>query len=128
LARRWRSHIAGKKILIVEDDAGLRQVLVDILTIEGWEATSARTGSEALSILSNGKFDFALLDIGLPDISGWQVLDDTRESMATTKFVVLSASTTESSRQRALRAGAVDYIVKPVAMRDLVNQLEQHLS
>ncbi|HLF78619.1 MAG TPA: response regulator [Dehalococcoidia bacterium] len=119
--------IVGKKLLIVEDDQDLQRILIDVLTLEGALPVAASDGAIALSLASSQDFDLVVLDLNLPDMTGWDVLRGLQASQPGIAVVILTASADEASRQRALAAGVVDYVFKPVAIRELVSLLQRRL-
>ena len=119
--------IVGKKLLIVEDDQDLQRILIDVLTLEGALPVAASDGTMALSLASSQDFDLVVLDLNLPDMTGWDVLQGLQATQPSIAAVILTASADEASRQRALAAGVVDYVFKPVAIRELVSLLQRRL-
>ena len=103
---------SSKAILIVEDDAPLRSLLELLLRESGYAVASAATGGEALRELARSRFDLALLDIGLPDMSGLEVLARMPRSQGT-RVVVMTADQTPDTLLRAVREHVYQYIRKP---------------
>jgi two-component system, OmpR family, KDP operon response regulator KdpE len=107
-------------ILVVEDDVTLREVLSNALTTNGYRVTTAADGLEAVRRLqSNEKIDVMLLDIGLPFVDGWRILDGLHTG-AMPGVIVVSARGEESDKVRALDLGADDYLAKPFGADELV--------
>jgi DNA-binding response OmpR family regulator len=120
--------LLGKKLLVVEDDPDLQRVLVDVLELEGAMPVACGTAACALEELDAQLFDLLVLDLNLPDMSGWEVLRRVQAGSFSMPAVVLTASASEANRQRAMGAGAADYVVKPVAVGPLIATLQRHLA
>jgi CheY-like chemotaxis protein len=120
---RWEDKkMAGKKILIVEDNELLLNMLRILLTKRLYHVVAVASGKEAMGKLSQDQFDAVLLDINLPDISGWEVLAMIRSTLPSTEVLMITASSTENSRCKAFRHGAFDLLEKPFSTDEL-NQL-----
>jgi DNA-binding response OmpR family regulator len=107
------------RILVVEDDDGIAEPLLEGLTREGFEVSRAATGAQALSAPSS---DVILLDLGLPDIDGYTVCQQLR-ARSSVPILVLTARGAEVDRVVGLELGADDYIVKPFGFRELVARI-----
>ena len=105
-------------ILIVEDEPPIRRLLRSILTAHELRALEAATGGEALSALRHHRPDLVLLDLGLPDIDGQELIGRIRE-ISPVPVVVLSSRGEESAKVAALDAGADDYVTKPFGADEL---------
>jgi two-component system KDP operon response regulator KdpE len=110
------------RVLVVEDEPALARALAITLRARRWEVEIAHTGAEALDAAANRRPDLILLDLGLPDIDGVEVLEALR-SWSQAPVVVLSARQTSAEKVRALDAGADDYVAKPFAMDELLARL-----
>lgn len=108
-------------IAVVEDDDGVGDALVEALTARGHVADRMRRGSDLLT--SHSGYEAVILDLGLPDADGLQVLRQLRDVSAV-PVVILTARSDERSIVRGLRGGADDYVVKPPRMGELVARLE----
>ncbi len=113
-----------KRVLVVEDDDGIRQGIVDALEFgkyEVWEAACGDTGLEsALSL----EIDLLLLDLVLPGRGGLEILSAVRKAHPTLPVIILTAKGDEDDRVRGLRYGADDYVVKPFSVRELLARVE----
>ncbi len=107
------------KILIVEDERSIAHFLTATLKANGYEALPARTGAEALSIVSSNCPDLVILDLGLPDMDGLDLLRQLR-SWSSLPVVVVSARSHERDKVTALDAGADDYLTKPFGTDELL--------
>jgi DNA-binding response OmpR family regulator len=101
--------------------------MVDILTLEGADPVATSSAKDAIALATDQSFDLALLDLNLPDLTGWDVLAELQSLNPPLPAVLISVSTDEAARQRAYASGALEYLVKPVAMGDLVALLRRHL-
>jgi len=98
-------------ILVVDDEAGIVELMRDFLEADGFRALAARNGAEALATLAREQVDCVLLDLMLPDISGFEVLRRIRE-LTDVPVLILSARDGDSDKIRGLRLGGDDYVVK----------------
>ncbi len=113
-------------ILLVEDDGGIVKNLTDFLENEGFQVTAARGQREALERLSEGPYDLALLDVSLPDGSGYTVCSAAKKA-GDLPVIFLTASGDEMSVVTGLDLGADDYIAKPFRPRELVSRIRSVL-
>ncbi len=109
-------------VLIVEDERPLRRALAMNLTARGYDVTEAATATDALAAAADGGPDVILLDLGLPDVSGMDVIRAVR-AHANTPIIVLSARTGSSDKVAALDLGADDYVSKPFSIDELLARL-----
>ena len=108
----------AKKILVVDDKAELRTLLKQYLTQEGFEIVTASNGQEALFVARHEKPDLILLDIMMPEMSGFEFIRSfSRE--AETPIILLTAKLDENDKVLGLELGADDYITKPLSPREL---------
>lgn len=119
-----------KKILLVEDDDSLASVYQTRLQAEGFDIRRVPNGEEALSVTLEYKPDLILLDVMMPKVSGFDVLDILRNTPETinVKVIMLTALGQDSDRQRAESLGVDDYLVKSqVVIADVVDRVKHHL-
>lgn len=114
------------RILVIEDDADLRDVLRALLEAEGYRVIFAETGGRALIEARSHKPDAVLVDLGLPDRDGQDVIRRIRES-SPVPIIVLSARTMESEKVLALDGGADDYVTKPFGSTELLARVRAAL-
>jgi DNA-binding response OmpR family regulator len=114
-------------ILVVEDDAAILSGIVDLLTGEGFKVFSARDGKKALRLYASEKPDLILLDIMIPEESGYDVCREIRKSDAVTPIVMLTAKGEEIDKVVGLEIGADDYIVKPFGVKELLARIRAAL-
>ena len=111
------------KVLIVDDEPPLLRALVLNLTHRGYEVTTASTAAGAMDQIRKLPPDLLILDLGLPDRDGVEVIRELRDREPTLPIIVLSARSTSQDKVAALDLGAVDYIAKPFDMNELVARL-----
>jgi two-component system copper resistance phosphate regulon response regulator CusR len=111
------------KILIVEDEAKTREYLRRGLSEEGWIAETAATGLEGLYLAQTGLYDAIILDVMLPELDGFSLLQKLREGQAT-PVMMLTARDKVDDRVRGLRGGADDYLVKPFSFLEVLARLD----
>jgi DNA-binding response OmpR family regulator len=107
------------RILVVEDEVELSQIMVEWLEDEFHVVNVARTGSEALSMLSNRAYDLVILDLMLPEINGIEVCRSYRQSGGDAAILIVTAKKSLSSKENGLDSGADDYLTKPFKLREL---------
>ena len=108
------------KVLIIEDDDVIAQGMARHLSVAGFEAVGVANGETGLARLRYERPDVCVLDLMLPGVDGWKVIEQARSEGIGTPIVVVSARGTEHDRVHALEIGAVDYLVKPFSMKELV--------
>lgn len=110
----------NRKVLIVEDDSVYASILENFLSERGFSPSKAGDGRSALAMLAQEHPDVVLCDLNLPDMSGLKVLEHLVHSPDAVPVIVISASDRMSDIREAVRLGAVDYLVKPVAKLDVL--------
>ena len=126
--------MSSLKVLVVEDEPPLRRFLRTSLSAHDYEIAEAETGTEALDLLKRTQFELVILDLGLPEIDGFDVISRLREGGSDVPIVVLSSRTDEAGKVRALDLGADDYVTKPFGVDELLarmraairHRLQQH--
>ena len=113
-----------EKILIVEDEKSIAHFISTILTTNGYETILAKTGTEAMTMLSSHCPDLVILDLGLPDMDGIEVLRSLR-GWSSLPVVVVSARTHENDKVEALDLGADDYLTKPFRTTSPTGEIAQ---
>ena len=111
------------KILIAEDDTSLRKVLVSILQKNNYSVEAVDNGGDALTYLTSGLYDAAILDIMMPVMDGVTVLIRARQEHNTTPVLLLTAKSEIDDKITGLDAGANDYLTKPFDMRELLARI-----
>ena len=115
------------RILLVEDDAGLRLVVAHRLASEGYRVETAPDGEEGLRRATGERFDLVVLDVMLPGRSGFDVCRTMRLGGVETSVIMLTALGEVSDRVSGLKLGADDYLTKPFEMAELLARLEARL-
>ena len=119
-----------RKILLVEDDTALASVYRSRLELEGFDVCEANNGEDALSLAVSEHPDLILLDVMMPKISGFDVLDILRNTSETTniRVIMLTALSQPKDKERAEQLGVDDYLVKSqVVIGDVVERVRYHL-
>lgn len=116
------------RILVAEDDADVRQLLTHLLVEEGHEVAVARDGAAALERLRVSPPDMLILDLMMPEVDGYQVLEELQEmGVLGVRTIVVSARGGEADVERSLALGACHHIVKPFDPDELLNEVESFL-
>ncbi len=111
-------------ILVVEDDAAVRQGVVDALSFSGYEVISAADGREGMERALRASYQLMLLDLVMPYHSGFEVLEALRKERPGQPVIILSARGEEADRVKGLTMGADDYVVKPFSVRELLARVD----
>ncbi len=115
--------ITLKKILIVEDDISIHNVIEELLKKENYTTYNAYSGTEALLLLEKEKYDLILLDLMLPGICGEEIIEKIKD----TPIIVLSAKISSEDKVNCLLSGANDYITKPFDGKELLARIKVQL-
>jgi two-component system sensor histidine kinase/response regulator len=107
-------------ILIVEDDAELRETLSDILSEEGYGVKTASDGKEALALAKKERFPICLVDLRLPEIDGIKVLEEIKRANPEAYAIIMTAYASKDTAIEALKTGAFSYVEKPINLGELV--------
>lgn len=115
--------MSNYKIMIVEDDVNIGNMLQEALEMENYIITRAYSGTEALMLLEKGRQDLILLDLMLPGLSGEEIISRFNGILT----IVLSAKSDIDSKINLLKKGACDYVTKPFVLSELLARIEAHL-
>ena len=115
-------------ILIIDDEASLRQTLARILQRAGFEVTTAANGKEGLSLVSEHPFDLLYLDIRMPDMSGLELLKTIHAKFPELPVILFTAQPDLNSAVEALTRGATDYLLKPLKPQTVIERTQSILS
>lgn len=115
------------RVLVVEDEARIREFISNGLATEGIATEGARSGAEALDGSLKGHFDLVLLDLVLPGLSGLQALEQLQRERPELPVIVVSARDDLATKLRAFELGARDYMVKPFSLDELLARIRVHL-
>jgi PAS domain S-box-containing protein len=107
-------------ILIIDDDPGLRKTLADIVRYRGFDTFTAGSGAEGLTLLREHPFSLAIIDLGLPDISGMEVLERVRTDFPLTTVIILTGNASLDTAIEATNRGAFSYVLKPYDLDQLM--------
>ena len=115
-----------KRILHVDDDSDTSIVVKTILEKAGYEVISKTSGKDVLEAVKKSKFDLVLLDIMMPDMSGWDLFNRLHTQDSNLKVAILSIIKLTSDKvDELMRSGLEDYITKPFERQDLVNRVKK---
>lgn len=112
------------KILFLEDEPTIREVLTEYMKMQSYEVTCAEDGEKALEFLREEAFDMAVLDIMVPKVSGLEVLSFIKENKPETATIMLTALDDEKTQVQAFNSYADDYVIKPVSPIILLKRME----
>lgn len=115
------------RLLLAEDEKSIRETLALNLEMEGYEVIPAQTGRQALDILAQQHVHLVILDIMMPEVSGWDVLQKIRLSGTEIPVIFLTAKGEGSDRIKGLKAGADDYLTKPFHLEELLLRIKNLL-
>jgi len=116
------------KLLIVEDDAGLREALIDTLLLAGYLCEEVDSGEAALIILNQQKFDMVISDIQMGGMSGLTLLQNIKSKYPTLPVLLMTAYATINDAVNAIRDGAIDYLAKPFSPEVLMSQVSRYVA
>src|SRR5512143_4163536 len=121
--------MANKRtILIVDDDAELREALVEQLALhEEFDAISVDSGTKGVQAAKNGQVDLVIMDVGLPDVDGREAVRILRKNAFKAPIIMLTGHDTDSDTILGLESGANDYITKPFRFAVLLARIHAHL-
>jgi DNA-binding response OmpR family regulator len=108
------------KILIVDDDPDIAEIVAFALGKDRHQTTTVHGGGQALALLDRERFDLVVLDVMMPRVDGYEVCRRVREKDASTPIIMLTAKDEESDKVRGLDLGADDYVTKPFSPRELL--------
>lgn len=114
------------RVLIVEDDASLREAVSDTLKLSDYEVIEADCGEAAIVRLNEAPVDFIVSDVNMPGMDGHELLAYVRQNQPQIPFLLVTAYATVEKAVSALHAGAIDYLVKPFQPEQLIDLLERH--
>lgn len=118
-----------KTVLVVDDDPNALDIVRTYLESRGYTVTTARDGKEALSQLERTRPALVLLDVMMPGMDGWEVarIIKNHPAFASIRVVMLTARSDFADKHEGLRAGADDYIVKPIQLKELGERVERNM-
>ncbi len=110
-----------KTVLVIEDEPDVRNFAARVLEMEGYHVLQAGDGEEGMKLVREGRISLVLLDLRLPKRSGWAVLVllKSQPELSVIPVIVFTASAAVAQRERALKMGAADYLIKPLSAASL---------
>ena len=108
------------KLLVIEDEEGLREALITALQSEGYEAEGTEDGEDGLEMICTGLYDLIILDVMLPGMDGFEILRRVRGEKRTVPILLLTARSAVEDKVEGLDLGADDYLTKPFALEELM--------
>jgi two-component system KDP operon response regulator KdpE len=118
---------APVRILVVEDEPPIRRFLQTSLAPQGYHVLEAEDGKTALDTIRRNAVDVVVLDLGLPDFHGFEVIQKLRDNGSAVPIIVLSSRTDEAGKVKALDLGADDYVTKPFGVEELLARIRTAL-
>ncbi|MEM9822059.1 MAG: response regulator transcription factor [Bacteroidota bacterium] len=115
------------RILLVEDEVNIRELVKMNLELEGYEVVSTGNGKEAIQLFHGQHFDLLILDVMLPEVNGFQICEQVRLSNLTVPIIFLTAKDTGMDRVSGLKMGADDYLTKPFVLEELLLRIQNLL-
>lgn len=115
--------MTSTRILVVDDEKSIVRLLDTSLKLEGYQVDSAGTGEKALALFGENEYELIVLDLGLPDVDGLEILRTIRRT-STVPVMVLTARDDESDKVQGLEAGADDYLTKPFGSPELMARIQ----
>jgi CheY-like chemotaxis protein len=115
----------GLKVLVVDDEEDIVEVIQDRLEAYGFTVITAGTGVEALNRLSTAKFDGVFLDVKMPEMGGIETLEHIRERDRMIPVIIITSSSTREAAIEAIAKGANEYVLKPFEWEELKTKIEK---
>ena len=109
---------------MVDDEPAIRELITDVLNIADFQVTTSHDGLDALNQIRREKFDLIILDVNLPKVDGFAVLEKVRQGAPTQPIIMISARTEKEDVTHGLRLGADDYIRKPFSVEELLLRVQ----
>ncbi len=120
-----QSHVP--RILVVDDEIVITEILSDFLSMEGWHVETATSGRQALELLGTGVFDVMISDLKMPEMSGLGLMEEVRRRHERVVILIMTAFGTVETAIEAMKKGAHDYILKPFKMEEVVEIVKRAL-
>ncbi|NLD38490.1 MAG: sigma-54-dependent Fis family transcriptional regulator [Desulfatiglans sp.] len=119
--------MAKAKILVVDDESKIRESFSDILSLEDFDVDTAQNGEEAITLIEEDLYDVALIDLNMPKVDGMEVLKYLVDHSIDTIGIILTGYATIRTAVEAMKAGAFDYLAKPVKMEEVIMVINRAL-
>ncbi len=117
-----------KTVLLCEDNEDILELVKLVLADSGYQLVTTRDGSEAIKLCSNKPPDLVLMDLNMPELNGFDTMRKLRSEGFSKPIVVLTASSNEADKRKAMEAGCNEYIVKTLEMKDVQKILDRYLA
>ena len=119
--------IETRKVLVVDDDVGILELTQTVLAGAGYDVATAPSGTDALRVARENRFDLVLLDINMPEMDGWETLRLIRadELLVDLPVVMFSVKSEAWDKVQSMQEGALDYITKPFEVDELLERVER---
>jgi DNA-binding NtrC family response regulator len=117
----------SERILVVDDELFVRELLLEFLSSEGYEVSLADSGEKAVKLMQSEPADVVLVDLKMPGIDGIETLRQIKKTAPDALAIVMTGYPTIDSSIEALRCGAYDYVVKPFKLNDLKSSIDRAL-
>jgi DNA-binding response OmpR family regulator len=118
--------MTSKPILIVDDDLAILDMIADLLTYEGYNVVTATKGSAALERIMSERPALVLLDLMMPEISGWQIVAALKASSRTRSIPIILLSARRDLAETAMELGVTAYLEKPFELDELLTAIQRH--
>ena len=119
--------MSKRRVLIVDDEAIVRESIKDWLKDVGYEVATAESGEEALEMMKKQDFGVVVLDVRLPGKTGLEILKEVKAVKPEIKSIIITAYPSEETTAEAKKLGAIDYLIKPIAPDDLERLIRETL-
>ncbi len=118
--------VTGRKVLVIDDEPGIIEIVEANLEGDGFEVISASNGKEGLEKIKNEQPELVVLDVMMPEMDGWEVLRSIEQDEATAGLpvIMLTAKAADEDYIFGLEEGAVEYVTKPFLPQELVNRIK----
>jgi len=117
--------VSSLNVLVIDDEPAIRQILADAIGRAGFSVENTGDGEAALKRLAEGDIDIALCDLKMPGLDGIELVNRARQAGSETTFLMMTAYASVSPAIDAMRAGAYDYMIKPLRNEDVLRRIEQ---
>jgi len=112
-------------ILVVDDDYLLCELLCDAFTMSGYACRAAQSGDAALELMKSEQYDVIITDVIMPGMSGFALTEHVKQQFPGTEVIMMTGFSEEDSCQKAVAAGATDFIIKPFKVEELLARIER---
>ncbi len=120
--------IAQRSVLVVDDEPGVRKMLISFLELNGFRCAEAGSGEEALAQARTGAFDLIIMDIRMPGVSGMDVLRQIKSERPDQPIVMVTGASEVEFAVEAFRLGAQDYLIKPFSLEEMLIKVHEAMS